>query len=219
MRTLIFKKDYNLNLDVLNKCIQGGIINSRLGLMLKSLAKSINADGLNIDELDRHDLFFIPKNESEKVLWENLRQSAKIQIKAIDKNRINGQKGGRPKKELPVQTAPKKTSGVFNPPTLEEVLEYVRQQNSFAGVGGFSCTDEQATDFFNHYDRQGWLLGNGIHMANWHSGVMKWAKEQNKQPQRPNKPTVLNLTARERQDLINKEKTQALLKQLREQGN
>lgn len=98
MGTLIFKKDYNLNLDVLNKCIQGGIINSRLGLMLKSLAKSINADGLNIDELDRHDLFFIPKNESEKILWENLRQSAKIQIKSIDKNRINGQKGGRPKK-------------------------------------------------------------------------------------------------------------------------
>lgn len=100
MGTLIFKKDYKLNLDVLNKCIQGGILNSRLGLMLKDLAKSINADGMNIDELDRHDLFFIPKNESEKILWENLRESAKIQIKAIARNRINGKKGGRPKKSV-----------------------------------------------------------------------------------------------------------------------
>lgn len=106
----------------------------------------------------------------------------------------------------------------FVPPTLEEVLEYARQQNSFAGVGGFACTDEQATDFFNQYDRQGWLLGNGIHMANWRSGLMKWAQNK-RQPQPTNRPPILNLTARERQDLINKEKTQALLKQLKAQGN
>ena len=111
-----------------------------------------------------------------------------------------------------------KEKGGFVPPTLEEVLEYAREQNSFAGVGGFACTPEQATDFFNQYDRQGWLLGNGIHMANWRSGLMKWAQNK-RQPQPTNRPPILNLTARERQDLINKEKTQALLKQLKAQGN
>lgn len=123
-------------------------------------------------------------------------------------NTRNSNKGGMGGKE----------KGGFVPPTLEEVLEYARQQNSFAGVGGFACTDEQATDFFNQYDRQGWLLGNGIHMANWRSGLMKWAQNK-RQPQPTNRPPILNLTARERQDLINKEKTQALLKQLKAQGN
>ena len=105
-----------------------------------------------------------------------------------------------------------KEKGGFVPPTLEEVLEYARQQNSFAGVGGFACTDEQATDFFNHYDRQGWLLGNGIHMANWHSGLMKWAKEQNKQP-----PTnkfgqrLVKMTAKEIKEAENHMKLQKML--------
>ena len=117
----------------------------------------------------------------------------------------------------------KKIGGVggenFVSPSLEDVLEYAKQQNDFACVGGFACTPEQAEDFFNHYDRQGWFLGNGIHMTNWRSGLMKWVKEQNKKPQRPNKPTVLNLSARERQDLINKQKTEMLLKQLKAQGD
>lgn len=99
----------------------------------------------------------------------------------------------------------------FVPPTLEEVLEYARQQNGFAGVGGFACTDEQATDFFNQYDRQGWLLGNGIHMANWRSGLMKWA--QNKQPltnefgQR-----VIKMTAKELKEMENRAKLEKMLK-------
>lgn len=100
MGTLIFKKDYNLNLDVLNKCIKGGkIINSRLGLMLKCLARSINSDCMFLERLDEHDDFFTPKNKTEQILWENLRTSAKIQIRSIETNRQNGKMGGRPKKE------------------------------------------------------------------------------------------------------------------------
>lgn len=183
MGTLIFKNDYKINLDVLNKCIQGGILNSRLGLILKNLAKSINADGMNIDELDQHDLFFTPKSEPEKILWENLRESAKIQIKAIDKNRINGQMGGRPKKQEPVSQptpAQKPIKGSFIPPTQEEVLKYAKEMNEHAGLGGFVCSRATATDFFNHYDGQGWLVGNGIHMYNWKSKLMKWANDEEK---------------------------------------
>jgi len=155
-----------------------------------------------------------PKNNQDEIQDEiqddnqDKNQDTDIDIYNINNNTRNSNKGGVGEKE----------KGVFVPPTLEEVLEYARQQNSFAGVGGFACTDEQATDFFNHYDRQGWLLGNGIHMANWRSGLMKWAQNK-RQPQPTNRPPILNLTARERQDLINKEKTQALLKQLKAQGN
>lgn len=119
---------------------------------------------------------------------------------SISKENIDSNKGGMGGKE----------KGGFVPPTLEEVLEYARQQNSFAGVGGFACTDEQATDFFNQYDRQGWLLGNGIHMANWRSGLMKWA--QNKQP-----PTnkfgqrVVKMTAKEIKEAENHMKLQKML--------
>lgn len=184
MGTLIFKKNYNLNLDVLNKCIKGGIINSRLGLMIKNLSKSIDADGMNTNQLDQHDLFFIPKNVPERILWENLRESAKIQIKGIERSRTNGKLGGRPKKE-PVQAIPepKKETivrGSFIPPTLEEVLEYGKQMNEMIGVGGFMCSRITATDFYNHYESQGWLIGNGIHMTNWKSKLRKWANDEEK---------------------------------------
>lgn len=71
--------------------------------------------------------------------------------------------------------------GAFVPPTLEEVLSHAKQMNEIPEMGGFVCSPQTATDFFNQYDRQGWLLGNGIHMSNWKSGLRKWANEQNKQ--------------------------------------
>lgn len=72
----------------------------------------------------------------------------------------------------------KEKRGVFVAPTLEEVLTYAKQMNDFAAAGGFTCGKQTAIDFFNQYDRQGWLLGNGIHMANWKSGLRRWADEQ-----------------------------------------
>lgn len=65
-------------------------------------------------------------------------------------------------------------------PAIEEVLEYARQQNSIAGIGGFPCTDEQATDFFHHYAAQGWIAGNGIPIHNWQHKLREWAKERYK---------------------------------------
>lgn len=92
---MIFKKTYLLNLDVLNKCC-GEIDSKRLGLMVKRLVKSINADCMYTERLDEHDNFFIPKTESEKVLWESLRDSAKAQMNMLITSRENGKKGGRP---------------------------------------------------------------------------------------------------------------------------
>lgn len=180
---MIFKKDYLLNLDVLNQCIKDGkILNSRLGLMFKCLARSINSDCMFTERLYEHDSFFTPKNETEQILWENLRTSAKIQINSILKKRINGQKGGRPKKEIPViqpeQKQEKPVRGTFVPPTLEEVVAYAKQMCELPPVmGGFMCSKDMVIDFFYHYDRQGWMLGNNVHMTNWKSALKKWCAE------------------------------------------
>ena len=46
----------------------------------------------------------------------------------------------------------------------------------------------------------------------------RWKDEYNT-PTVIAQPNILSLSARERQDLINKQKTETLLKKLREQGN
>lgn len=75
----------------------------------------------------------------------------------------------------------KPVHGAFVPPTLEEVLTYAKDMNSIAGAGGFMCSRQTATDFFNHYDRQGWILGNGNHMTKWKPALKVWASKQAQQ--------------------------------------
>lgn len=111
-------------------------------------------------------------------------------------------------------------------PTLDEVLEYARQQNSMAGIGGFVCSDIDAEQFWSYYESQGWRIGNDSNtpIRDWHPKLRQWcvkAKQESiKQAQKTtNKTTILNLSSRERQDFINKQKTEMLLKKLREQGN
>ncbi len=82
------------------------------------------------------------------------------------KNNLESNKGGVGEKE--------KT------PTIEEVLLYAERQNSIAGMGGFKCTPEQATDFFHHYAAQGWVAGNGIPIHNWQHKLREWVKEKYK---------------------------------------
>jgi len=51
-----------------------------------------------------------------------------------------------------------------NPPTQREVEEYVKSI-------GFSLDCEK---FITHYKSQGWILGNGIPMADWQETINKW---------------------------------------------
>lgn len=67
--------------------------------------------------------------------------------------------------------------GEFVPPTMEEVLTYAKNMNDHRGVGGFMCSKDMVIEFFDHYNRQGWMLGNGIHMTNWQSALKKWCTE------------------------------------------
>lgn len=70
----------------------------------------------------------------------------------------------------------------FTPPTLEQVLEYAKQQNEMAFVGGFRCSQQTATEFFCHYDAIGWVIGNETKtpIKNWQSKLRLWALSPNK---------------------------------------
>ena len=63
-------------------------------------------------------------------------------------------------------------------PSLDEILEYAREQNSMAGVGGFACTDEQAQDFYDYYSGIGWVLPNDSRtpIVDWRPFLRKWVR-------------------------------------------
>ena len=91
-------------------------------------------------------------------------------------------------------------------PTLEQVLEYARQQNEMAGVGGFPVTQEQASDFYHHYAAQGWVAGNGIPIWNWKPKLREWVKEKYKPGKAPPR-----LSLKEMKDMENHAKLQKML--------
>ena len=68
--------------------------------------------------------------------------------------------------------------GVFTTPTQEDVLEYAKQQHETRLVGGFYCTKDTATNFYLHYAKQNWILGNGNHMGNWKIALRQWARKE-----------------------------------------
>lgn len=154
-------------------------------MLIEHLIDSIDADGLFPEDLEGHDNFFEPTNEYEKKLWESCREMAKKDINDLKKSIQGGKKSAEIRKQKKPQATPepKKETivrGSFIPPTLEEVLDYGRQMNEMIGVGGFMCSRITATDFYNHYESQGWLIGNGIHMTNWQSKLRKWANDEEK---------------------------------------
>ena len=61
-------------------------------------------------------------------------------------------------------------------------MEYAKQQNEMAFVGGFRCSQQTATEFFCHYDAIGWVIGNETKtpIKNWQSKLRLWALSPNK---------------------------------------
>ena len=65
----------------------------------------------------------------------------------------------------------------FIPPTLEEVLEYAKQQNEFAGMGGFKCSKNQVMNFYDFYTGQGWITSGNIPIKNWQTKLRGWCRK------------------------------------------
>lgn len=153
-------------------------------MLLEHLIDSVVADGDYFDKLDEHDNMFIPQNDYERRVWEDWREMAKADIRNL-KSKIDGGKKSAEIKQLAkeeekvVQEPVKQEiKGAFIPPTEEEVVAYAKQMCELPPVmGGFMCSKDMVIDFFYHYDRQGWMLGNNVHMTNWKSALKKWCSE------------------------------------------
>ena len=70
----------------------------------------------------------------------------------------------------------------FTPPTLQEVLDYAKSQSTMARMGGFSCPQKIAEEFWTHYDSQGWVKSNDSRtpVTNWQSLLRSWTLNPNK---------------------------------------
>lgn len=66
-------------------------------------------------------------------------------------------------------------------PTLEEFLDYAKQQNDMAGVGGFPCSPEIASACYDYYATNGWRRANkeNTPVRDWKSALRAWARKEN----------------------------------------
>lgn len=71
-------------------------------------------------------------------------------------------------KNIGAKHATKKTSSRFEPPTVEEVREYIE-------LKGYSMDPE---DFHDYYSASGWTLSNGRKMKDWKAAVNRWNRNQ-----------------------------------------
>jgi hypothetical protein len=106
----------------------------------------------------------------------------------IDKQRLNGAKGGRPSKPTETQITqpffqePKKADNVngnenatdnatnkkgFVKPTIEQLKEYMSEQGM----------NDIAENWLNHYEANGWMVGK-VKMKDWKASVRTWKTNQ-----------------------------------------
>lgn len=93
-------------------------------------------------------------------------------------------------------------------PSEQEVLEYARQQNSIAGMGGFACSDEEALNFYDYYSGIGWVMPNDSRtpIVNWKPFLRKWVRN----PLRPQNKFRMSI-----KDIKEMQKEEELQKMLR----
>lgn len=70
-----------------------------------------------------------------------------------------------------------RTQEEFIPPTLEEVLEYAKEQNNCAGTVGFRCSKKTAELFWSNYEANGWIISNECRtpIRDWKAKLRNWA--------------------------------------------
>lgn len=74
-------------------------------------------------------------------------------------------------------------------PTCEQVLEYAKQQDDMAGVGGFAVSQEQAQDFYDYYSGIGWVVPNDAKtpIVDWKPFLRKWVRNPRFKTKDPDK--------------------------------
>jgi uncharacterized protein YdaU (DUF1376 family) len=135
--------------------------------------------------------------------------------KTAKKNKANGAKGGRPKKDAAHRETQEKPTGLpdesqnnpnhkplttnhkpltkesrasrFTPPALTEVNGYFNEK----GVPGLAGRSE-AERFIDFYESKGWMVGKNK-MKDWKAAVRNWLKRMDDKPKQPLSP-MQNLT-------------------------
>jgi uncharacterized protein YdaU (DUF1376 family) len=126
-------------------------------------------------------------------------------------SRVNGSKGGRPKKPSKTQQVnlanPEETQtkgnqepltinhkplkrGRFTPPSLDDVFNYMVEKSVHDPAG-------ESDRFVNHYESNGWKVGRNP-MKSWQAAVRNWIKNiedfKKPEPPPPKTKTIENLT-------------------------
>jgi hypothetical protein len=131
------------------------------------------------------------------IAFEPIKQSLKRDLQRwndyIEKQSLNGKKGGRPSKANETQKTqaflekPKKADSVsvsdsvndnvkkFIKPTENDIRAYMIEQGM----------QDESTRFYNYYEANGWKVGRNP-MKNWKAAVITWKKNQ------PQQQPVLN---------------------------
>lgn len=108
---------------------------------------------------------------NERFIWAYARQSIDRARAESERLRMNGLKGGRPKKqkepEETKQKQPKPTAKRFIPPTVDEVKAYCTERRN-------NVDPEQFVAF---YSSKGWKVGDQP-MKDWKQAVITWEKRQ-----------------------------------------
>ena len=61
----------------------------------------------------------------------------------------------------------KKRGEKFSPPSIEKVKDFFSEQNS---------NQDQAEQFYNHFESNGWLVGGKAKMKDWKAAARNWVK-------------------------------------------
>jgi len=78
-------------------------------------------------------------------------------------------------------TTPKKPSKTFNPPTLNETIEYAQETN-------LTSIDPEA--FFDHFTSNGWKVSGKAPMKDWKAAVRNWNRNDKKWNKKGDAPEV-----------------------------
>lgn len=139
------------------------------------------------------------QNEDSLFFNERLSKEIENRIAFTESRKLNGSKGGRPKKEtyekpsgyalakasenLPenenrnedrivIVVDNKEKSEVFQKPTLEEIATYLFEKYPDANTNGITMF---SLKFFNHYENNGWKVGKNK-MKNWKLALTSWSE-------------------------------------------
>ena len=130
------------------------------------------------------------------IAFEPIKQSLKRDLKRyeeyVDKQSVNGAKGGRPKKATETQITqpffekPKKADSVSDSVNVNDSVNK-RKRKVFIKPTIEDIKKEfptfNAESFINYYESNGWMVGKNK-MANWNASVKNWmAKDYNQQTQ------------------------------------